>query len=791
MSARGVPADLVVFSVLLRSCIRSRNLPLGRLIHRRLLDSGLELDNVVSNSLLALYSKCGDWETTVSLFGEMGNRRDVVSWTTMISCAAKNGMEGTAVMMFYEMLELGFNPNEYSFCAVIQACSNEDYVWVGRVVLGSVIKMGFFGGDVSVGCALIDMFAKTRDLLSARKVFDSLHERNVVTWTLMITRYGQEGHGVDAIDLFSDMRLDGFEPDRFTISSVISSCTELGSICLGQQLHSLAIRTGLISDVCVGCSLVDMYAKCATGGSMDESRKVFNWMPEHNVMSWTAIMSGYAQCDGHEEEATRLFCEMVEEGVRPNQFTYSSILKACANLSGIDVGKQVHGHVTKSGLASVNFVGNSLVSMYAQSGRMDDARRAFELLFEKNMISYNAIIDGFVKSSNSEEAFELHQIESMDIGFSAFTFASLLSAAASVGLMTKGQQLHAQLLKSGFGSDKCIGNSLVSMYSRCGNLEDACKAFYEMDDPNVITWTSMITGFAKHGFADQALRLFHSMVSAGAKPNEVTYIAVLSACSHAGLVKEGLEYFNSMQKSHGIVPRMEHYACMVDLLARAGHLEGAIEFIYLMPFKADALVWRTLLGACRIHGNIKFGEIAAKNILELEPNDPAAYVLLSNLYAKAGKWDDVAKLRSAMKERNLSKEAGLSWIEIENNIHEFHVGDSCHPRAQDIYEELHLLLEKIKAMGYVPDTSCVLHDIDDELKEQYLFQHSEKIAVAFGIISTSAPKPIRIFKNLRVCGDCHTAIKYISKATGREIIVRDTNRFHWISNGECSCGEYW
>lgn len=469
----------------------------------------------------------------------------------MISSAAQNGMEETAIEMFCEMLELGFSPNEFSYSSLIQACSNAKFVSVGGMVLGSVIKMGFFKWDVSVGCALTDMFAKNQDLVSARKVFDRMFDRNLVAWTLMITRYGQHGHGKEAIDLFVDMVLGGFEPDRFTISGAISACIELESVKLGQQLHSLAIRHGFASNVCIACSLVNMYAKCAAAGVllMDDWRKVFDQMSEHNnVMSWTAVISGYVQSGGgHDEEAIKLFCEMMQGSVRPNHFTYSSILKACASLSDPEIGGQVHAHVMKSGVAPVNFVGNSLFSMYARSGKMEDASKAFDVLYEKNIISYNAIADGYLKNSNAEEALELIH----DIGVSAFTFASLLSSTASIGMVSKGQQLHAQLLKVGFGSDRGIGNSLLSMYSRCGNIEDACQVFDEMDDRNVISWTSMITGFAKHGYANRALGLFHEMISTGAKPNEVTSIAVLSACGHVGLVKEGWEHFYTMQRDHG------------------------------------------------------------------------------------------------------------------------------------------------------------------------------------------------------------------------------------------------
>ncbi|KAK4256220.1 hypothetical protein QN277_009114 [Acacia crassicarpa] len=781
-------------SILLKACIRSRNFELGKLIHRKLIESGLELDSVLLNSLISLYSKCGEWETALSVFQSMGNNiRDLVSWSAMISCFAINNMEFDALVMFLDMLEHGLLPNEYCFTAAIRACSNARYVSIGHAIFGFVLKTGYFDSDVCVGCALIDMFAKGgSDIESARLVFEKMRERNIVTWTLMITRFAQLGCPGDAIDYFFRMLLSGYKPDRFTLTGVVSACAELGWLSLGQQLHSWTVRSGLASDVCVGCSLVDMYAKCSADGSVENSRKVFDRMPDHNVMSWTALITGYVQGNGQDQEAINLFYDMIQGHVAPNHFTFSSVLKACANLPDSRMGEQLHAQTVKLGLSSVNCVGNSLVSMYARSGRMECARKSFDILFEKNLISYNTLVDAFAKSFNSKEAFEFfHEIEHTGVEVNSFTFSSLLSGAASIGAIGKGEQIHARVLKSGFGSDLCVNNALISMYSRCGNIEAALQVFADMGDCNVISWTSIITGCAKHGFASKALELFYEMLEAGVMPNEVTYIAVLSACSHAGLINEGWRHFNSMYEIHGVVPRMEHYACMVDLLGRSGSLSEAIEFINSMAFKADALVWRTFLGSCQVHGNTELGEHAAKMILEQQPDDPAAYVLLSNLYASEGRWEDVAAIRKNMKQKNLTKEAGCSWVEVENQVHKFHVGDTSHPEAEKIYDELNNLALKIRKIGYVPDTDFVLHDVEDEQKEQYLFQHSEKIAVAFALISTPKPKPIRVFKNLRVCGDCHSAIKYISLVTGREILVRDANRFHHMKDGICSCHDYW
>ncbi|XP_004151259.1 pentatricopeptide repeat-containing protein At3g49170, chloroplastic [Cucumis sativus] len=793
MVHQGSHPDLQTYSLFLKKCIRTRSFDIGTLVHEKLTQSDLQLDSVTLNSLISLYSKCGQWEKATSIFQLMGSSRDLISWSAMVSCFANNNMGFRALLTFVDMIENGYYPNEYCFAAATRACSTAEFVSVGDSIFGFVVKTGYLQSDVCVGCGLIDMFVKGRgDLVSAFKVFEKMPERNAVTWTLMITRLMQFGYAGEAIDLFLEMILSGYEPDRFTLSGVISACANMELLLLGQQLHSQAIRHGLTLDRCVGCCLINMYAKCSVDGSMCAARKIFDQILDHNVFSWTAMITGYVQKGGYDEEALDLFRGMILTHVIPNHFTFSSTLKACANLAALRIGEQVFTHAVKLGFSSVNCVANSLISMYARSGRIDDARKAFDILFEKNLISYNTVIDAYAKNLNSEEALELfNEIEDQGMGASAFTFASLLSGAASIGTIGKGEQIHARVIKSGLKLNQSVCNALISMYSRCGNIESAFQVFEDMEDRNVISWTSIITGFAKHGFATQALELFHKMLEEGVRPNLVTYIAVLSACSHVGLVNEGWKHFKSMYTEHGVIPRMEHYACMVDILGRSGSLSEAIQFINSMPYKADALVWRTFLGACRVHGNLELGKHAAKMIIEQEPHDPAAYILLSNLYASTSKWDEVSNIRKAMKEKNLIKEAGCSWVEVENKVHKFYVGDTSHPKAAEIYDELQNLSVKIKKLGYVPNLDFVLHDVEEEQKEKLLFQHSEKIAVAFGLISTSKMKPIRVFKNLRICGDCHSAIKYISMATGREIIVRDANRFHHIKDGRCSCNEYW
>lgn len=758
-------------------------------IHSKLIESQLVLDTVLFNTLISLYSKNGDWVTAEEIFEDMGlENRDVVSWSAMISGFSNNGLRNRAIYMLMNMMECGISPNEFCFAAVIQACADMENAYIGKIIFGILIKSGYFG-SVFVGCALIDFFVKGfRDLDSAREVFNKMPVRNSVTWTLMVTRYSQLGRPRDAIELFLDMLISGYVPDRFTYSSVVTACTKLGLLSLGQQLHTQVVKYRLGSDVCVGCSLIDMYVKCEDYGSMVNARRVFDSLPGHNVMDYTSIIAGYTQNGGQDKEAIDLYCKMIEDQVLPNHVTFSSLLKACENISDLVIGSQIFGHAVKLGLDSVDCVGNALISMFLQLGRMEDARKAFDILFQNNLIY------GYDKYLHVKKSYdEFDRIENIEIGkVDAFTFASLLSGAASIGAIDKGEQIHARVVKSGFESNQFVSNALISMYSRCGNIEAGLQAFSELKNRNVISWTSIITGLAKHGFATKALEMFQKMIDEGVKPNGITYIAVLSACSHVGLINEGWFHFNSMYKEHGISLKMEHYACMVDILGRLGLLKEAIEFIESMPLKANVLVWRTLLSACRVHQNVEIGKYAAEKIIRQDPKDPAAYILLSNIYATMGQWDEVSKIRKSMKGRNLVKEAGCSWLEIENKLHTFFVGDTFHPRAVEIYKELEQLIVKIKEIGYEPDVDFVLHDVEEEQKGQLLLQHSEKIAVAFGLISSSSKsKPIRVFKNLRVCGDCHNAMKCIAMVTGREIVLRDSNRFHHFKDGFCSCNDYW
>uniref|UniRef100_UPI0040747504 Synthetic PPR-DYW protein n=1 Tax=synthetic construct TaxID=32630 RepID=UPI0040747504 len=611
---------------------------------------------------------------------------------------------------------------------------------------------------------------------------------SVFSWNSKIRGYARNGQPEEALSLYSQMRRSGIKPDNYTFPFVLKACASLSSLKEGKQIHGHVIKSGFESDVYVQSALIDMYAKC---GELEDARKVFDEMPERNVVSWNAMISGYAQ-NGQSEEALELFREMQQEGIKPSEFTFCSVLSACASLGSLEMGKQIHGYVIKSGFESIVFVGNALIDMYAKCGSIEDARKVFDEMPERTVVSWTAMISGYAQNGQSEEALELfREMQREGVKPDEVTLPSVLSACANLGALEQGKQIHAYVIKSGFESDVFVGSALIDMYAKCGSIEDARKVFDKMPERDVVSWNAMIAAYAQHGHGKEALQLFQQMQQEGVKPSEVTFTSILSACSHAGLVDEGHHYFESMSPDYGITPRVEHYGCMVDLLGRAGRLDEAEDLIKSMPFQPNVVVWGTLLGACRVHGDVERGERAAERILELDPESAAPYVLLSNIYAAAGRWDEAAKVRKLMKERGVKKEPGCSWIEVNNKVHEFVAGDKSHPQTKEIYAELERLSKQMKEAGYVPDTKFVLHDVEEEEKEQLLCYHSEKLAIAFGLISTPPGTPLRIIKNLRVCGDCHTATKFISKIVGREIVVRDANRFHHFKDGVCSCGDYW
>ena len=407
-------------------------------------------------------------------------------------------------------------------------------------------------------------------------------------------------------------------------------------------------------------------------------------------------------------------------------------------------------------------------------------------------MSWNTIVVGFSQSGLGEEALSVFcEMQAAQMPCTQVTYSSVLRACASTASIRHAGQIHCSIEKSTFNNDTVIGNSLIDTYAKCGYIRDALKVFQHLMERDIISWNAIISGYALHGQAADALELFDRMNKSNVESNDITFVALLSVCCSTGLVNHGLSLFDSMRIDHGIKPSMEHYTCIVRLLGRAGRLNDALQFIGDIPSAPSAMVWRALLSSCIIHKNVALGRFSAEKILEIEPQDETTYVLLSNMYAAAGSLDQVALLRKSMRNIGVRKVPGLSWVEIKGEIHAFSVGSVDHPDMRVINAMLEWLNLKTSREGYIPDINVVLHDVDKEQKTRMLWVHSERLALAYGLVMTPPGHPIRILKNLRSCLDCHTAFTVISKIVKREIIVRDINRFHHFEDGKCSCGDYW
>eukprot|EP01018_Ginkgo_biloba_P026114 Gb_35645 [translate_table: standard] len=598
----------------------------------------------------------------------------------------------------------------------------------------------------------------------------------------------REGKLKEAMRILNIMVQRGIQVDSEIYGSLLQLCADLKALIEGKQVHAYICASSLEQNLFLRTKLVSMYCIC---GNIIDARLVFDKFSRRNVFIWTAMISGYIR-NGYFREALALYYQMRRVGIQPDNYTFSSVIKACAMLSDLQQAMEIHAHIIRIEYEFNISVENALVAMYVQCGRTELARQMFDKMTERDVVSWSGMIAAYNQTKDCNEALKLFgQMQEDAVKPNPVTITSVLPACGHLPALQRGKEIHNYILRSGFDLNEFVGSALVAMYAQCGSIEDARHVFDKMSKKCVVSWTAMIEGYGMNGYGEDALILFKQMQEAGLKPNYITFVVLLSACSHAGLVAEGWQYFKSMSGDYNITPGGEHYACMVDLLGRAGQLDEAEKFIQNMPLKPIGGVWGALLSACRIHCNVELGERVAQHLFELEPYNAGNFVMLSNIYAAAGRWDAVAKVRNMMRHRGLKKNPGCSWIEIKNNVHSFLAGDRSHPQSNQIYKTLESLAEQMKEAGYVPATNFVLHDVEEEDKEYFLCGHSEKLAIAFGFLNTCHGTPIRVTKNLRVCGDCHSAIKYISKIVGREIIVRDVNHFHHFKDGLCSCGDYW
>lgn len=683
------------------------------------------------------------------------------------------------------MLASGQYPDHNVFPSVLKSCALLMDLKLGESVHGYIVRIGL-DFDLYTGNALMNMYSRLRFLqgigkqrLAAGEVFDEMSER---------TQSGRNGSGFLGNEGRNVSCIEAFHSD----DSCGNREFESQVVDINQKVELDLNQRNEYSEL-EACNIEETKDVSHSKGrqSEDSVRKIFEMMPERDLVSWNTIIAGNARNGLHEETLT-MVREMGDANLKPDSFTLSSVLPLIAEYVDINKGKEIHGCAIRQGLDADIFVASSLIDMYAKCTRVVDSSRVFNLLAKRDGISWNSIIAGCVQNGLFDEGLRFfRQMLVAKIKPKSYSFSSIMPACAHLTTLHLGKQLHGYIIRNGFDDNIFIASSLIDMYAKCGNVRMARQVFGRMRLRDMVSWTAMIMGCALHGHALDAIDLFEQMETEGIKPNYVAFMAVLTACSHAGLVDEAWKYFNSMTLEFRISPGVEHYAAVSDLLGRAGRLEEAYDFISGMQMGQTASIWSTLLSACRVHKNVDMAEKVAKRILEIDPKNTGTYVLLANIYSAAKRWKDAAKWRASLRHTGVRKTPACSWIEVKNKVHAFMAGDKSHPYYEKIREAMEVLMELMEKEGYVPDTSEVYHDVEEEQKRTLLYSHSERLAIVFGIINTPTGTTIRVTKNLRVCTDCHTATKFISKIVGRDIVVRDNSRFHHFRNGICSCGDFW
>ncbi|KNA11825.1 hypothetical protein SOVF_131540 [Spinacia oleracea] len=592
----------------------------------------------------------------------------------------------------------------------------------------------------------------------------------------------------EALELFEILEIDGGHGvTSNTYDALVNACIGSKSIRGVKRVTNHMVSNRFVPDQHMSNRVLLMHVKC---GMMIDARVLFDEMPHRNLVSWNIMIAGVVD-SGDYIEAYRLFLTMWSNYSEADSRTLATMIRATAGLGLLYPGRQLHSFVVKMSVSDDVFVACALIDMYSKCGSIGDAQFVFDEMPEKSTVGWNTIIAGYALHGYSEEALSLYyEMQDAGVAMDHFTFSIVVRICARLGSLEHAKQAHASLVRHGFSLDTVANTSLIDLYSKWGRIEDARNVFNRMASKNVISWNALIAGYGNHGRGEEAVELFDKMVCEGMRPNHVTFLAVLSACSNIGLSDRGWEIFYSMSSTYNINPRAMHYACMIELLGREGLLDEALALIRDAPFDPTMNMWAALLTACRIHRNLELGRFAAEKLYGMGPEKLSNYVVLLNLYNSTGKLEEAASVIQALKQKGLRMLPACTWIEIKKDSHVFLSGDKSHAKTKEIYQKLNDLLVEISKHGYSPEKRNLLPDVDEK-EEDMLLHHSEKLAVAFGLMNTPNYTPLQLMQSHRICHDCHNALKLISKVKSREIVLRDVSRFHHFKNGNCSCGDYW
>ncbi|GMH28742.1 hypothetical protein Nepgr_030585 [Nepenthes gracilis] len=792
---------------LLRLSVRCSDVGLGKAVHASILK--FEEDSYLSNALITAYLRLGLVFDADGVFTGMP-APDVVSYTALISFFAKSCYELEAVELFFRMRESGIEPNEFSFVALLTACSRIGDLGLGFQVHSLIIKLGYLCSTYVVN-ALMGLYSKCRCLEDAFELFDKMPERDITSWNTVIAGMVGQLMYESAFELFYAMqKIHQLRADHFTLSSILNACADCSASMEGREIHAYALKIGLESNLSVNNALITFYTNCRDlkdveilfdrmpvkdvfswtsmitaymeFGMVDLAIEMFSRMPERNSVSYNAILAGLSQND-EGSQVLHLFCRMIVEGVELTDFTLTSVVAASSLLSEKRVSEQIHGFVIKFGVGLNAFIEAALLDMLTRCGRMSDAQKMFcRRQYKMSSANWASMICGFARNGQPEEALSLfcnaHREETMIVDEVILTAA--LGICGTLGFCEMGRQIHCRVVKSGFLYDIGVGNAIVSMYSKCCDIEDAKKAFGLMPSRNIVSWNGLIAGHLLHRQGDEALAVWSKLETESLNPDSITFVLIISSFRHTklNLVNDCRKLFLSMKMTYNIEPTSDHYASFVSVLASWGFLEEAENSIANMPIEPVISVWQALLNGCRIHRNSTVGKRTVRHILSMEPQDPSSFILMSNIYSASCRWHCSETMRAEMRRKGFRKLPARSWLVHESRIHAFYARDKSHLEFKDIKSGLEILIIECQRAGYVPDTSFVLHEVEEGQKPDFLFHHSAKLAVTYGILMARAGRPVRVSKNIILCGDCHNFLKHVSVVTKKEICVRDTSGFH-------------
>ncbi|CAA7394415.1 unnamed protein product [Spirodela intermedia] len=846
MVGEDLKPDRFLLPKILKACSELERLNSGAAVHGYMLKrwQELQVDAFVGNSMIDMYGKCGDLASARKMFDEMphrdvvswtallmaytaagqledaaevfsamraeGVKPDLISWNALISGFARKGETSAALGLLEAMREDGVEPctnswngvlsgfaqsgcfedaidvfmglrshggaaNPVTIAAVLPACSGLRLPGLGRALHAFAIKNGF-SGNVFIDGAVIDMYMKCGDWKDAEQVFSSMEKKTAAVWNEMVAGWANQGELEKAMEFLKAMAEDGLKPDVITYNTVLAA-----------------------------------YAR---NGKKDEAFRLVSEMGKMNlkpnIVSINALIAGFQQ-RGLSKEALGLLrvlqrrgephsrnssaiedfpSEMLGSSIKLNAVTVTSVLAACSDLKVQHHGMEVHGFILRNSLESNVFVSAALIDMYAKCENMANAVKVFCGARERNTVTWNTMMAGYNSSGEPANALKLFpQMLRKGHAPSSVTLLILLRACSTMAALTLGRALHGHAVKGMLHDPSFFGidSTLIDMYAKCGSIQEARLVFDSTSEKDLAAWNTMISGYSLHGMAEDSIALFKEMYQSGMSPDRFTFTSILSACRQEGFMEVGWKYFNSMEEIYGVKPELEHFTCMVGIMGGAGLLEEALNFIRRMPFEPDACIWAALLRACRAHSDHEIGQEAAAALFELEPRNASNYIILSNIYTAVGMWDSAMDVRLVMRSRGLKPPATCSWVNLRHKAHAFEAGGRPHPEIERILEEWDRLALEMERLGYFPQDPCLVKEETDP----FSCFHTEKLAICYGLISLPAGCPVRVSKNVRMCIDCHTSAKFISRIGGREVLVRDGCLYHHFAGGVCSCGDSW